>query len=286
MPKILCIKTHTPTPKTSLPTPTLDSRASTHSHLGKVYLVGAGPGAADLITVRGAQILSRADIVFYDALIEPELLAYCNQAKLIEVGKRCGRHSSAQGFINKRLVDAAQKYSTIVRLKGGDPMIFGRAQEELDALQKAGIPVEVVPGISAALAAAAGLQQSLTVRGVSRSVAFCTLAKSEESAECTTPSADTLALYMGRKHAQDFAKKLLKTGKSAATPVVALTGVSTTRQTQTTTTLGSMAIQGFEGQLDNEDAMLILVGDVFEQQLQLALKQSVSAVSRQSMSSV
>jgi uroporphyrin-III C-methyltransferase len=95
--------------------------------LGKVYLVGAGPGAADLITVRGAKLLERADIVFHDALVEPEMLALCPQATLVPVGKRCGKLSSAQHFINKRLVDAAHKYQTIVRLKGGDPMLFGRA---------------------------------------------------------------------------------------------------------------------------------------------------------------
>ena len=95
--------------------------------LGKVYLVGAGPGAADLITVRGAKLLAQADIVFHDALVEPEMLALCPQATLVPVGKRCGKLSSAQHFINKRLVDAAHKYQTVVRLKGGDQMLFGRA---------------------------------------------------------------------------------------------------------------------------------------------------------------
>ena len=88
--------------------------------LGKVYLVGAGPGAADLITVRGAKLLAQADIVFHDALVEPEMLALCPQASLVAVGKRCGKLSSAQQFINKRLIDAAQKHKIIVRLKGGD----------------------------------------------------------------------------------------------------------------------------------------------------------------------
>jgi uroporphyrin-III C-methyltransferase len=98
---------------------------------GKVYLIGAGPGAADLITVRGAKLLARADIVFHDALVEPEMLEYCPHAEKIAVGKRCGKHSTAQKFINKRLIDAALKHSVVVRLKGGDPMIFGRADEEI-----------------------------------------------------------------------------------------------------------------------------------------------------------
>ena len=150
---------------------------STNTKTGKVYLVGAGPGAADLITVRGAKLLERADIVFHDALVEQEMLALCPDAVLVPVGKRCGKLSSAQEFINKRLIDAAQKYQTVVRLKGGDPMLFGRADEELQALKLAGISVEVVPGITAALAGAASIQQSLTLRGVSRSVAFITLAR-------------------------------------------------------------------------------------------------------------
>jgi len=103
--------------------------------LGKVYLVGAGPGAADLITVRGMKLLQTAEIVFHDALVDPAMLDYCSQAILIPVGKRCGRHSAAQSFINKRLIDASRKYKHIVRLKGGDPMIFGRADEEITALE-------------------------------------------------------------------------------------------------------------------------------------------------------
>src|SRR5438552_2192395 len=99
---------------------------------GKVYLVGAGPGAPDLITVRGARLLASADIVFHDALVHPDTLALAGKAEKIAVGKRCGRHSTAQRFINKRLVDAAGRYRTVVRLKGGDPMLFGRAQEEID----------------------------------------------------------------------------------------------------------------------------------------------------------
>jgi len=122
-----------------------------------VYLVGAGPGAADLLTLRAARLLSQADIVFYDALVQPEVIALAEKAVKISVGKRCGKHSSAQRFIHKRLIDAAHAGQTVVRLKGGDPMLFGRAQEEIDALSKAGIDVEVVPGVSAAFATSARL---------------------------------------------------------------------------------------------------------------------------------
>ena len=122
---------------------------------GKVYLVGAGPGAPDLLTLRAARLLERADIVFYDALVHPDTIALAANARKIAVGKRCGKHSTAQQFINKRLVDAAAVHSVVVRLKGGDPMLFGRAQEEIAALEAAGVRYEVVPGITAALAASA-----------------------------------------------------------------------------------------------------------------------------------
>ena len=141
---------------------------------GKVYLVGAGPGAPDLITLRAVEVLRHADVVFHDALVHPEVMAFASRAEKIAVGKRCGRHSTAQQFINKRLVDAARKYRTVVRLKGGDPLLFGRAQEEIAALQAAGIEYEVVPGVTAALAAGAELGVSLTQRGIARTVAFVT----------------------------------------------------------------------------------------------------------------
>ncbi|MGH8703955.1 MAG: SAM-dependent methyltransferase, partial [Burkholderiales bacterium] len=113
---------------------------------GKVYLIGAGPGAPDLLTLRAARLLAEADIVFHDALVHPETLALAACAEKVAVGKRCGRHSTAQRFISKRLVDAARRHRTVVRLKGGDPMLFGRAHEEIAALEKAGIEYEVVPG--------------------------------------------------------------------------------------------------------------------------------------------
>ena len=124
--------------------------------MGRVVLIGAGPGAEDLITVRGLRLLMQADCVFYDALVSPSLLSQAHpDAKLVDVGKRCGKKSTAQLFINKQLIDAASKYQRVVRLKGGDPMVFGRAGEELDALNEAGIAHQIVPGVTAALAAAA-----------------------------------------------------------------------------------------------------------------------------------
>jgi uroporphyrin-III C-methyltransferase len=122
---------------------------------GVVYLVGAGPGAPDLLTLRAARLLGEANIVFFDALVHPETVALAANAEKIAVGKRCGRHSTVQQFINKRLVDAARKHAVVVRLKGGDPLLFGRFTQEETRRSSAGIRCEVVPGITAALAAAA-----------------------------------------------------------------------------------------------------------------------------------
>jgi uroporphyrin-III C-methyltransferase len=249
---------------------TLNQSAS--GELGKVYLVGAGPGAADLITVRGAKLLAQADIVFYDALVDPEVMALCPQAEQVAVGKRCGKLSSAQQFINKRLVDAAQKYKIIVRLKGGDPMLFGRADEEITALKGAGVIVEVVPGITAALAGAASLQQSLTLRGISRSVAFITLAQGTDHSlsnqdktlqPITNPNADTLVYYMGRKDAAKIAKQLIEQSpnQTASTPVQILEAVSTTRERLWSSTLGELALGKADNWFDSHSPALIMVGE-------------------------
>lgn len=242
------------------------------SELGKVYLVGAGPGAVDLITVRGAVLLAKADVVLHDALVEPELLALCPQAKQIAVGKRCGKLSTSQRFINKRLVDAAHIYTTVVRLKGGDPMLFGRADEELSALEEAGIAYEIVPGITSALAGAASLGRSLTLRGVSRSIAFITHAKAIDEASNARqlfekPTADTLVYYMGRSHASSIATQLLEQGRAASTPVHILESISTKRERNWSLTLLDLANvntdpdSGDSSWQQSDEPLLILIGE-------------------------
>lgn len=194
---------------------------------GKVYLVGAGPGAADLITVRGARILAQAEVVLYDALVIPDMLALCPQAEKISVGKRSGQRSTAQAQINQQLVECARKYRLVVRLKGGDPMMFGRADEELRALEEAGIEVEIVPGITAALAAAASTKQPLTKRGIARSVAFFTSSTAPGHPEQTTlPDCDTLIQYMGGREAITTAQQLLAQGRSPDLPVIVVENCS------------------------------------------------------------
>jgi uroporphyrin-III C-methyltransferase len=195
-----------------------------------VYLVGAGPGAPDLITLRGAEVLRRADIVFHDALVHPEVLALAAHAAKIAVGKRCGRFATAQQFINKRLVDAARRHKTVVRLKGGDPMLFGRAQEEIAALEAGEVPYEIVPGVTSALAAAAEAGISLTQRGVARSVAFVTPRVAGGAAASdwahSAAAADTAVIYMGSGQAESVAAAMIAAGAPRELPVLVMENAS------------------------------------------------------------
>ena len=197
---------------------------------GRVYLVGAGPGAADLLTVRAARLLAEADIVFHDSLVPEAILSLASSAEKVAVGKRSGRHSTAQRFINKRLADAARQHRVVVRLKGGDSAIFGRAQEEIDYLRSRGIVVEIVPGVTAALAASAELGISLTQRGLARTVAFVTpRVGAGEAASTWVPTvlaADTAAIYMGAGEALAISQALIRAGKPGATPVAVIENAS------------------------------------------------------------
>lgn len=212
---------------------------------GTVYLVGAGPGAADLLTVRAARLLGEAEIVFHDALVSRDLLSLACRAKLVAVGKRSGRRSSAQHFINKQLLDAARRYRTVVRLKGGDPTLFGRAQEEISFLAGKGIEVRIVPGVTAALAAGAELGISLTRRGKARSVAFVTPRVGEGTAESSwvraAVAADTVAIYMGAGQGEAIAAALIRAGKPASTPIAVVEDASLPSLSIACGTLGALA---------------------------------------------
>jgi uroporphyrin-III C-methyltransferase len=234
---------------------------------GTVYLVGAGPGAPDLLTLRAARLLEAADIVFHDALVHPDTVALAARAEKVAVGKRYGRYSAAQHFINKRLVDAAHKHRIVIRLKGGDPMLFGRAQEEIDALVAAGIACVVVPGITAALAASADLRVSLTRRGVSRSVAFATprVGREEQPSDWAASllNADTGVLYMAAHEARDIAAQLIARGKGAATPVMVVENASLD-SVRYCTTLGGLARGGLPAM---QGPALLLMGEVYREAL-------------------
>jgi uroporphyrin-III C-methyltransferase len=231
------------------------------AHLGKVYLIGAGPGAQDLMTLRGARLLAQADVVLHDALVTAEMLELCPQAQKILVGKRCGQLSTAQQFINKQLVDNASKHAIVVRLKGGDPMLFGRADEELRALEEAGIAVEVVPGITTALAAAAETRQPLTKRGVSRSVAFFTSSTAPEHADhAAIPDTDTLVQYMGGREATVTAQRMLDQGRRPDTPVVVIENCSRPDQRIFRLTLATLA----HGLGQSHGPVLVMLGDAMK----------------------
>ena len=231
---------------------------------GIVHLVGAGPGAPDLLTVRAVRLLGEADIVFHDALVGPEILLLASRAEKIFVGKRSGRHSTAQHFINKRLLDAARRYAVVVRLKGGDPMLFGRAHEEIEYLQRNGIQVAVVPGVTAALAAAAEHRISLTRRLVSRSVVFATPRVAGGALpsgwEKAVAAADTAVLYMAGSDALGVKDALLRAGLRPDTPVAVAESVSLPASSLHAGTLARLPqlAAGLNG-----GPALILVGELF-----------------------
>ena len=218
--------------------------------MGRVIFIGAGPGAADLITVRGAQRLAQADVVLFDALTDPALRVYAPKARWIDVGKRGfadarrvgapAYDSTKQDAINALIVEQALDADVVVRLKGGDPSIFGRLEEELDAVRAAGIACEVVPGVTAALAAAADMQRPLTRRGSGRSVAFAT-AMSREGAIVPTHSADTEVFYMGGKQLAALGRRLRAAGWRAETPVGVVSRAGWPDQLHSDHTIGTLA---------------------------------------------
>ena len=237
---------------------------------GTVYLVGAGPGAPDLLTLRAARLLARADVVFHDALVHPDTLALAAGARRIAVGKRCGKRSTAQRFINKALVDAARAHDVVVRLKGGDPLLFARAQEEIAALQAAGVAFEIVPGISAAFAASAELDTSLTVRGESRSVAFVTprIGEGHDATDwaASVLAADTAALYMAAGQADAIACALIARGLDAATPVIVVRDASLPTREELSMRLAALGQLELRGPAPS----LILLGSVYEARVSAA----------------
>jgi uroporphyrin-III C-methyltransferase len=195
-------------------------------HTGKVYLVGAGPGDPGLMTLKGKALLECADVVIYDALVSPQILAMINpQAVQMNAGKRKGMHSMYQEDITQLLIDQAREAAIVVRLKGGDPFIFGRGGEEMEGLVKAGIAVEVVPGITSGIAAPAYAGIPLTHRAYSSSVTFVT---GHEGAGKYRPAvnwsaiahgSETIVIYMGIHNLPYIVEQLTTAGLSSQTPV-------------------------------------------------------------------
>jgi uroporphyrin-III C-methyltransferase len=185
--------------------------------MGRVVFIGAGPGAADLITLRGARLLGTADVVLFDALTDPALREFAPRARWVNVGKRGFADSTGQATINALLVKHAHACSVVVRLKGGDPSVFGRLEEELEALALAGIGCEVVPGVTAALAAAAETHRPLTRRGAGRTVSLAT-AMTREGSLHASRCADTEVFYMAGRQLAPLARRLIAAGWPADTP--------------------------------------------------------------------
>lgn len=236
-----------------------------------VVLAGAGPGDPELLTLKALRAIESADVVLHDALVDPRILALAVRASasggLIDVGKRCGRHAMKQHEICDLLVAEARKGALVVRLKGGDPMIFGRANEEIAVLRTAGIGVEIIPGITAATSAAASVQSSLTSREVARSVIFIT----GHGSDGTLPMQDwtalarlggTIVFYMGARHASMIADRLIEAGLDPATASLVVMNVSRTDEARRVSRLIDLA-DGIDA-ADLTAPTLIMIGAAFD----------------------
>jgi uroporphyrin-III C-methyltransferase/precorrin-2 dehydrogenase/sirohydrochlorin ferrochelatase len=231
---------------------------------GFVWLVGAGPGATDLLTLRAQRLLQEADVIVHDALVPEAVIAMGRRdADRISVGKRKGRHSATQDEINSILVREAACGRRVVRLKSGDPLVFGRAGEEMAALREAGIPFEIVPGVTSALAAAAEAEIPLTLRGTASSLVFAT---GQDADGETLPgwsglalAGATVAVYMGRSVAARVAARLIEAGLSPATPVAIVENASLPERRVFAGRLAELA--AFEERGDVDGPALILIGE-------------------------
>jgi uroporphyrin-III C-methyltransferase len=226
---------------------TMDSKQDS---VGTVYLVGAGPGDPELITVRGLRLLQQAQVVIYDRLVPPQLLRQTSlQAELIYAGKSPGHHVLSQAQINALLIDRARKGNTVVRLKGGDPSVFGRAGEEMAALRQAEIPYAIVPGVTAAVAGAAGAGLSLTQRGVSSVVVLATGTEAEDGespASATMWNAmggigGTLVFYMAVKQLANITEALMRAGRPPEETALVIQEASTAGEKVIVGTLADIA---------------------------------------------
>lgn len=250
--------------------------------IGKVYLVGAGPGDPGLLTVRGQELLRRADVVIYDRLVNPRLLEETSaDAVCIFVGKASGNHNLPQEEINALIIQHARRGCSVVRLKGGDPFVFGRGGEEAGALARAGIPFEIVPGVSSAIAAPAYAGIPLTHRGLSSSFAVITgheACKETPSVDWTqlATAVDTLVVLMGLKGLPAIALKLIAAGRPVETPVALVRWGTTDEQETVTGTLADIA----EKSLRLKPPVVAVIGNVVLVRDQIRWFQELAASAR------
>jgi uroporphyrin-III C-methyltransferase/precorrin-2 dehydrogenase/sirohydrochlorin ferrochelatase len=228
----------------------IESASATSPAQGRVLLVGAGPGDSELLTLKAVRALKAADVILYDRLVGEGVLDHARrEAELIPVGKAKGQHSVPQNEINALLIARAKAGQTLVRLKGGDPFIFGRGGEEIDALRAAGISIEIVPGVTAGIAAAASLQIPLTHRDVSHTVTFLAgheAGREEPSFEHLDLAAlasgkNTLLVYMGATNAGAIATKLIEAGFAPSLPVIAVENASRDDERRVAATIADLA---------------------------------------------
>mgnify|MGYP002779319326 CR=1 FL=1 len=249
------------------------NRSGRNTRPGTVYLVGAGPGDPGLLTVRAAQLLRRADIVIHDALVSEGIIAMISEsAERVDVGKRCGGKSTAQAAINALLVEAARKHRSVVRLKGGDPYVFGRGGEEALALQEAGIRFEVVPGVTAAVGVSAYAGIPLTHRDFASSVTFVTghEGRPDDRVDWKSLAAlqSTLAIYMGVGGLERISAALINGGRAAETPAAVIEWGTHARQRTVTGSLGDIAELARDARVGAP--ALVVVGEVAALREQLA----------------
>jgi uroporphyrin-III C-methyltransferase len=231
---------------------------------GSVWLVGAGPGDPELLTRKAERLIASADVLFYDALVGAEVLELARaDAELVSVGKRSRRHSRDQAVINDLLLAAARAGQRVVRLKGGDPSVFGRSAEEIAHLTARGIAVHICPGITAASAAAASGLASLTLRGLARQVTFVTAhARHGEPLVldwgALVAGQGTLAVYMGRAAAGDIARELIAAGLASDTPVMIAVNVSLPSERLIRGRLSALAF--LVDAISDDDPTMLLIG--------------------------
>jgi uroporphyrin-III C-methyltransferase len=213
--------------------------------MGKVYLIGAGPGDPELLTLKAARLLARAEVVLHDALVSREVLAMISPAaEVIDVGKRAGRKLLTQEEINALLVSYAKTRATVIRLKGGDPSIFGRAGEEIESLRKAGVDYEIVPGVTAALGAAAAAGISLTDRRVASQILLTTFSRGTDGSVMdwgSVTSTTTLVLYMPGADYAEVSQRLLEGGLPADLPCVIVSSAMSSTQQVRWSSVGRLA---------------------------------------------
>lgn len=233
---------------------------------GKVFLIGAGPGDPDLITLKAIKALQAADVILLDDLVNRELLQHAPQARVIEVGKRGGCKSTPQHFINRMMVALAEQGQTVARLKGGDPFLFGRGGEEMLALRAAGISTEVIPGITSGMAAPASIGIPVTHREFNHGVTFVTGHLQEEARDggpnwqALVAGGTTLVIYMGMKHLASIVSGLLAAGMPADTPVAAIQQGTLPEQRHVISTLEALPMAVRQKAIASP--AIIVVGDV------------------------